>query len=60
VQHNNYAIDNFNVVLHYFPGTFRVLVFATMELLQEKPSCDVNVILIEELPSLALNNITTD
>jgi hypothetical protein len=34
--------------------------FATIELLQEEPPCDVNVILTEELASLAFNSITTD
>ncbi len=34
--------------------------FATMELLQEEPPCDVNLILTEEPTSLALNNITID
>ncbi len=34
--------------------------FATMELLQEEPPCDVNVILTEELTSFALSSITTD
>jgi hypothetical protein len=39
---------------------FRVLVFATMELLQEDPPCDVNVILTKELTPLALSSITID
>ncbi len=60
MQHNNYAIDNFNVVLHYFFGMFWVSMFATMELLQEECTCDVNVILTEEFTSLALSSITTD
>ncbi len=34
--------------------------FATMELLQEEPPCDVNVILTKEFTSLAFNNITID
>jgi hypothetical protein len=39
---------------------FRVSMFATMELLQEEPPCDVNVILTKELTTLALSSITTD
>ncbi len=34
--------------------------FATMELLQEEPPCDVNLIVLEEFASLAFNSITTD
>ncbi len=60
MQHNTCAIDNFNVVLHYFLGKFRVSVLVTMESLQEEPPCDVNVISTKELSSLAPSSVTTD
>ncbi len=60
VQHNNCAIENFNVVSHYFLCMFRVSMFAAMQLLQEEPPCDVNVIATKELASLAPNGITTN
>ncbi len=60
MQHNNCVISNFDVVLHYFLGTVKFLVFAIMKSLQEEPPCDLKVILTKELSSLPPSGITTN